>query len=176
MTQTLKREIKQKIRSVFMEYKKDGRIEGGFDGDESSFIEALANTVLEVAGISKRALPSGSGLDWMIATGVTSQEIAETQSVSIHEQAVLSFYEERMGYNPLDWWTDKDLSTLRRFLLTKTQAEITAFSKWSREKYSTFPPTKARQYPLQVIDLWPQAQSQPPDDTPAPIVGARNYP
>jgi hypothetical protein len=99
---------------------------------------------------TKATLPAGSGLDWQIATGASSAEIAASQDVSAREQAVANFYESAMGYNPLPWWSDKDLARLLRFLLDKPAAEVTAFAEWSKAKFSSFKPSKALQYPLKV--------------------------
>jgi hypothetical protein len=49
------------------------------------------------------------------------------------------------------------LDRLRRFLVTKSEADIRTFAAWSRRPYSAFSPAKARSYPQQVVDNWPQA-------------------
>jgi len=140
---------------------------------ETTEIKELSTKVLktdEVKGKykTKATLPAGSGLDWQIATGASSAEIAASQDVSAHEQAVANFYESALGYNPLPWWTDKDLARLLRFLLDKPAEEVTAFAEWSKRKFSTFDPAKARMSPLKVIEFWPLAQptTLSPSNTP----------
>jgi hypothetical protein len=76
-----------------------------------------------------------------------------------------NLFEAEMGYNPLSWWTSKDLMALLRFLVTKTDEEIRAFAAWSKRPFSTFDPVKAKRYPLDVIAYWPLAQPQEPEYT-----------
>ena len=102
--------------------------------------------------ISKEDLPA----DWLLAAGVPSEEIAKHNTTEQAEKRILDHFERAMGYNPLDWYSNKDLSALRKFLMTKTTEEIDTFAAWSKQKYSTLTPAKVRQYPRMAIDLWPQ--------------------
>jgi hypothetical protein len=99
-------------------------------------------------------LPQGSGIEWLIVAGVSSEEIAAMNEKEKHAKEITDCYEIAMGYNPLNW---AKMDRLKRFLLTKTTDEIKTFAAWIRKEYSTFTPAKARQYPDMVIDLWPQA-------------------
>jgi hypothetical protein len=76
-----------------------------------------------------------------------------------------------MGYNPLPWWSNRDLLALLKFLLTKSPEEVKTFAAWSRRQYSTFDPAKARQYPRRVIEFWPQAfpQTAPAEQKEGPV-------
>lgn len=107
----------------------------------------------------KKSLPANSGMDWLVASGVSSEEIAAANDKQAREQETANLYESAMGYNPLNW-QDRDMPELLRFLMTKTPEEIRAFAKWSRAECSTFPPTKARQFPLRVKEFWPLAFAQ----------------
>ena len=102
-------------------------------------------------------LPPGSGLDWLVAAGVKDDEIERVLEKEKHEKDILDHYERAMRYPPLNWYTDKKLSRLRTFLLKKSKEDITAFATWCKREYSSFTPSKARQYPELVLDLWLQA-------------------
>ncbi len=101
-------------------------------------------------------LPEGSDPSWLIAAGVDSSAVAaQTEKITARRDKG-SEWERLMGYAPLDW-ADKDLSRLLDFLMDKTSAEMQTFASWSRRQFSTFDPVKARRYPRQVMELWPQA-------------------
>lgn len=110
-------------------------------------------------------LPPGSGIDWMIAAGVPDEEIERVLEKEKREKDILDHYERVMGYNPLGWDADKKLARLKRHLLGKTKEEITTFAEWSKRDYSSFTPSKARQYPEMVIDLWLQAFAPQADNS-----------
>ena len=93
-------------------------------------------------------------LEWMIAGGVSTDEIERILEKEKRAKEICDCYEKSMGYNPLPW---SKMERLKRFLLTKSTDEIKQFAAWSRKDYSTFTPAKARQYPDMVIDLFPQA-------------------
>jgi hypothetical protein len=116
----------------------------------SNHINHISNQIKNRAKIDfSKASP-----EWAILAG---QEVnPEAQAARIREDALLSEYERAMGYNPLDWTSPK-LDRLRRFLVTKSEADIRTFAAWSRRPYSAFSPAKARSYPQQVVDNWPQA-------------------
>lgn len=93
-------------------------------------------------------------VDWQVALG---KEVSpEQQAAIVRENELLSEYERSMGYNPLPWNSPR-LQRLRRFLIQQKPEDIRAFAAWSNRKYSSFNPSKARSYPDQVIDNWPQA-------------------
>lgn len=150
MSQTLRRELIQKLFQVLQ----DKEVYMFTDIDKLSGI--LADAALEVAGIAKRATfdLSQAGIEWAIAAGedIPQERLDRLQA----EQALLDEYERAMGYNPLPWTSPK-LDKLRRFLVTKSLEEIRTFAAWSRREYSSFSPAKARSFPEQVIDNWPQA-------------------
>lgn len=117
-------------------------------------------TVLEPSSATPRKkvqLPQGSGVDWLIRGGVESSEIAQLNEREQRERKVADFWEKAMGYNPLPWWSEKDLTALLRFLMGKTTEEMEVFIAWSKRPFSAFSPEKARAYPRRVIELWPQA-------------------
>lgn len=97
-------------------------------------------------------------LDWMIAAGVPSEEIARLSKEEQDSKAITDHYEREMGYNPLAW--SGNLERLKRFLLSKTPEEITAFAAWSKKPYSPLSPTQARKNPNLVIDCWPQSVTE----------------
>lgn len=99
-------------------------------------------------------LPKGSDLGFALAAGMSSEEIAEQNAEMQTEKDLLGYYEEVMGYNPLDWWTDPALDRLRKFLLTKTKEDIKRFAEWSKRPFSTFDPVKAKRFPNDVIAFW----------------------
>jgi hypothetical protein len=105
--------------------------EGGVGGDESKVVE----------------IPKS--LDWLIAAGVSSEEIEKTLVKERLSKEITDCWEKEMGYSPLPWMK---LEPLRRFLITKSCAEIKIFAKWSKREYSTFTPAKARLYPEMVKD------------------------
>jgi len=142
MTQTLRRELRNK----FLEIVKD-----------ETLADALADTALDVAGIKKVDPMKNAPLDWQIAAGVSSKEIADHNQRESAEKEKASAFERAMGFGVLDWWSNADLKALLRFLMDKTEDEIRTFAGWSRTKYSTFKPPQALRYPRQVIQLWNQA-------------------
>ena len=93
-------------------------------------------------------------IEWMIAAGVSKEEIEKVLEKERRAKEVCDCYEKNMGYNPLPWGK---LERLKRFLMTKTTDEIKTFATWSKGKFSAFTPAKARLYPDMVIDLFPQA-------------------
>lgn len=106
--------------------------------------------------------------EWGIMLNKSSEEIAQMAEKENHARETASLYEKEMGYNPLPWG-EKKLSALLKFLLTKSPAEIHAFASWSKEKYSSLQPSKARQYPNMVIECWPNAVPDVPDKPPKSI-------
>ena len=70
--------------------------------------------------------------DWLLAGGVSSEEIAKLNAQDIARKEVTDHYERKMRYNTLPWDSDKDLEALRRFLMTKTKDEIDQFAEWSK--------------------------------------------
>jgi hypothetical protein len=141
--QTLRRELRLKFLDI---------LEGnGIYGSED-LSNKLVDAALEVKGISK----VNPGTDWLIAGGVSSEEIARLHEEELAAKEKLDHYEREMVYNPLPW-TDKKLERLARFLKKQTLEDIHRFAVWSKREYSSFSPAKARQFPEQVIELWPQA-------------------
>lgn len=102
-------------------------------------------------------LPENSDTSWLIAAGVNSTEIARLNEKEEKEKGVAARWEREMSYNPLPWWTDKNLGALLRFLMDKTEDEVKTFAAWSRKEFSPLSPTQARKNPRLVIDLWQQA-------------------
>lgn len=133
--------------------------ESTFSPNESSPLDSNKNNKSQLEAHEKRKtpLPAGSDIAFQMAAGMTSQEIADTNTSKNAENDLLIEYERAMGYSSLDWYGN-DLERLRRFILTKPVHEIQAFAKWSKRQFSTFDPSKARLKPNMVIDLWPQAQ------------------
>jgi hypothetical protein len=153
MSQTLRRELRVKFEEILLE---EGRGEHTYDITVGApgLAEKLADAALSVAGIAKRELPPGAGIDWGLAAGMSSQEIADGNAKMIREREVAKQWEEAMGYNPLPWWSEEKLTKLLRFLMTKTTDEIKTFAFWCRRSYSSFGPEKARDKPERVEELW----------------------
>jgi hypothetical protein len=112
----------------------------------------------------KNPLGEKASLDWLVAAGVGKEEIGRLHDREVSEKKVTDHFEKVMGYNPLDWYKNKDLEALRRFLVTKTLEEIDTFAAWCKRDFSSLSPAKVRQYPRMAIDLWPQAVVRPEDD------------
>jgi len=123
----------------------------------------------------KSKLPAGSGIDWLIASGATSEEIAASNEQANAEKTLLDAYEEAMGYGTtLDWWgKDKDLQDLRKFLVTQTREDIETFAKWCNRQFSRFGPENAKRYPRDVMTFWPLAFKAEKD---LPKTEAQNLP
>jgi len=117
------------------------------------------NHQLTISEKQKAKLPKGSSLDFLIASGATSEEIVAQLADDNAERDLLNWYESRMGYGTtLDWWGgNKDMEALRKFLVSKSREDIETFAKWCKRPYSTFDAVKARRYPRQVIEFWPMA-------------------
>lgn len=148
MTATLRRELRKKIEDV---------LRSKLGEADQDLVDLLADATLGIRGIQN------AGIDWQIAAGLSSEEIAKQNRQTASEAAILSHYEREMVYPTLDWDSDRRLERLRKFLITKTTGEITRFAEWSKRKYSDFTPSKARQYPELVIDLWNQAEPEKKD-------------
>jgi DNA-binding Lrp family transcriptional regulator len=110
-------------------------------------------------------LPEKAGMDWKIMANMTNAEIAAGNEKIQEEKEITDRYEKEMGYNPLPWWTDKGLTRLMRFLMDKSPEDVQRFAAWSKAKYSVLTPAKARMNPAMVIDLWPQAFTDNPEDS-----------
>lgn len=147
---TLRRELRKKIEDT---------MQSRSDAVDQDLVDLLTDAVLEVRGIAKVNLP----VDWAIAAGVSSKEIANIASKEQAEKDKAEQFERAMGYNPLDWWTNNDLKALLRFLMDKTEEQIKTFAAWSRGKYSTLQPPKIRQNPRLAIDCWNMAFQEAPD-------------
>lgn len=106
---------------------------------------------------SKPKLPENSDISWLIKAGANSTEIARLSEKEEKEKGVAARWEREMSYNPLPWWTDKNMGSLLRFLMDKTEEEVKTFAAWSRKEFSPLSPTQARKNPRLVIDLWQQA-------------------
>jgi hypothetical protein len=109
-------------------------------------------------------LPEGSGIEWLIAAGVSNEEIQKTLDKEKREKIVRDAWEKSMGYNPLPW-NERELQSLLRFLMGKSEEEIKTFAAWSKNKYSSLSPAKARQYPRLVIDCWELAMPERKEST-----------
>ena len=104
----------------------------------------------------KIELPPGSDLGFQLLAGVPLEEIErQTKEIESAKERTDEF-ERQMGYNPLPWG-DKKLDKLAKFLAKQSLEDIRRFALWSKREFSSFNPAKARQFPDQVIDLWPQA-------------------
>jgi hypothetical protein len=134
------------------------RLDAGVSPAETLLGVKETNKEKQTPKVQKSKLPANSDMAFLMAAGMTSAEIAASQTVSAREQAVANFYESVMSYNPLPWWTDNDLGRLLRFLIDKPETEIVNFAEWSKAKFSTFSPAKARMSPMKVIEFWPLAQ------------------
>jgi hypothetical protein len=99
--------------------------------------------------------------DWQIAGGLSSDKIAKHNEKEQAERQVADNFERQMGFNPLPWWSDKDLGALLRFLMDKSPEEVAKFAEWAKRDFSSLKPAKARQYPRLVIECWPQAFDNP---------------
>ena len=120
---------------------------------EDSIKRGLKKEDINISSISSsKKVPES--VEWMIAAGVSSGEIADLTAKERHSKEITDCYEKEMGYNNLPWGK---LERLKKFLLAKTPEEIKQFAVWSKGKFSAFTPAKARLYPDMVIDLFPQA-------------------
>jgi hypothetical protein len=127
--------------------------------DSAPFIESESESISlrtdEVKGKYKtRKLPAGSGIDWGIAAGKPSEEIAAENVQFEKEREVAAAWESAMSYNPLSWWSDDDLKTLLRFLLDKSPEDMRKFAEWANRPFSRFDPISAKRAPLDVITYW----------------------
>ena len=152
MTQTLRRELKQKISKAVDSYLNSAN--GIVDWDE--IYNVATNAALEVRGISKLELPPKSGMDWMIAANLPAEEIERLSQIETNEKEKTDEYERAMGYNPLSWGSN-DLEPLAKFLAKQSLEDIRRFADWCKKDFSPLSPAKARQHPHLVKDLWPQA-------------------
>jgi hypothetical protein len=89
--------------------------------------------------------------------GETSESIAAGNAKVLRQREVAAEWERLMGYNPLEWWSDRKLEKLLRFLVEETPERRRTFAAWSKRPFSSFGPEKARANPGMVVDLWPQA-------------------
>lgn len=118
--------------------------------------DKLARSLNESETTTKKVtINSKIGIGWLVAAGVSSEEIAKVVENEQRENELLNLFEQEMGYNPLSW--TGNLERLKRFLLSKTPEEITTFAIWSKKPYSPLSPTQARKNPNLVIDCWPQS-------------------
>ncbi len=177
--QTLRRELRQVTKTLLtkhinniLHHAAEGMVDSALDYAADDIVDA----VLKIRGIAKME-DQIKGTDWMILGGVSSEDIASV----IHEEVVakekLDHYEREMVYNPLPW-TDKKLERLARFLKKQSLEDIHRFAVWSKREYSSFSPAKARQFPEQVIELWPQAcpkEVERPIPAPKPVEPEPKY-
>ena len=147
-------------------------VEGDTQGDTQGIQESRANPTSFIESTStstSHESPSKEktknikidSLEWMIAAGTDKEELSRVLGKEQREKETAAMFERLMGYNPLPWWSDHKLKSLLDFLLTKTPEEIGMFATWSKNKYSSLSPAKARQNPNLVIECWPQALAQP---------------
>lgn len=151
MSLTLRRELRKKFIEVLKDYIE---VLNDYSAIREVVADKLADVALETAGIKKFEPRT---LDWGIAANLSSEELSQFNEQEQRERSVADLWEKKMGYNPLPWWTDKDLKALLHFLMSKTTDEIETFASWSRREFSPLSPVKAREMPRRVIENWPQA-------------------
>ena len=122
----------------------------------------------------KKDLLENAGIDWKVLANFSDAEIAEHNEREQNYSEKTHEFERSMGYNPLPW-DSPAFTRLKRFIPKQSIHDIQRFALWSKRDFSSFTPAKARQYPDQVIDLWPQAC--PPEDVSQviPSEPERNY-
>lgn len=147
MTQTITRELRNKFQTILNKYPIQYPA-------CLPLLDELVASALEVRGIAKSQLPPGSGLAWGIAAGLSSEQIVAEETAFAAEKVILDAYERAMKYPPLAWYSDKKFEKLRRFLTTKTIAEIETFAKWANRDYSKFDSVSAKRFPDDVITFW----------------------
>ena len=135
--------LRRELRNKFLEIVKD-----------ETLADTLADTAMDVAGIKRVDPMQNAPLDWQIAAGLSSKEIADHNQRESAEKEKASAFERAMGLGVLEWWSNADLKALLRFLMDKTEDEIRTFAKWSKRQYSSLKPEKARMYPRLVKDCW----------------------
>lgn len=157
--QTKTRQIKGILKKYFQvpEY----LLKAGVPAD--GFDELLEKCADEIAKLRAFDVPLSQnvGMDWAVVAGMSGTDIAAIADREQQEQSVAGMWEIAMGYNPLPWWSNRDLQALLHFLMDKSQEDVTTFAAWSKGKYSGLSPAKARQFPRLVIDLWKQAFMEP---------------
>jgi hypothetical protein len=162
---TMRRELRKKIHEILTAQLENEQYFENYPIEwTNDTADKLADAILEITGIKTAPMKNASP-DWLLAGQVSSEEIARLNEKQQAEKEVLDHYERAMNYPPLSWWTDKKLDRLRKFLLTKTLEQITTFADWCKRDFSSFTPTKARQYPELVIDLWTQAFAPEADNS-----------
>jgi len=147
----------EKLKQRFTPILKNNALFGSLltNADVNKLLDDIIDEL--VKAVLHRDPPPEFGIDWGIAADLSNEKLAEMGAREQKERDVAANYEAAMGYNPLPWWNDKALARLLRFLLDKTPEEIKTFAAWSKRDYSTFDPSKARQYPDRVIEFWPLA-------------------
>jgi DNA-binding Lrp family transcriptional regulator len=140
--------------------------------DDNALLNAPIEDKEKAISLKKRKeeLLQNASPDWLLASGASSEKIAELAAREQSEKDRAHMYEAFMGYNPLPWWTDKALTRLLKFLLTKPPEEMRNFALWSRMKFSQLSPVKARQNPNLVIEMWGLAQPAPSTPSTVPVI------
>jgi hypothetical protein len=132
--------------------------------ESDPFIESESESISlrtdETEGRYTTKLPPNSDIGFMLAAGMSSEQMAKENEEVNKTMETANLYEACMGYNPLPWWNDRDLARLLRFLQAQTPDEIRQFAEWSKRKFSTFDPAKARMNPLKVIEFWPMSKPE----------------
>lgn len=167
MTQTLKRELRKKFEEILEQNNISPNDPAVTDVGlwRVGFAEILAIAALEIRGMALIAKSTEDykagvlGIDWALAGGVGSADIAAQNAEQNAERDLLMHYEHVMGYGTtLDWWgKDADMIALRKFLVTQTRENIETFAKWCKRPYSKFGPENAKRYPRDVMTFWPLA-------------------
>ena len=130
--------------------------------------ETTTETTTDIMGERKKVLKTtleSKSLEAAIRGNVSSEKIASLTAKEQAEKDKAAQFERAMGFNPLAWWSNADLQALLRFLMGKSEEEIRTFAAWSKNKYSSLSPAKARQYPRLVIDCWELAMPERKETT-----------
>lgn len=174
MTQTLRRELRQKLfdalkASDLYELAVSNTIlyeHGNADTElrrmNEQLLDLLADAALELRAFKiptarvDRTDEEWNELNDKKMAALLPADQAEVEMVK-HRDEIANLYESEMGYNPLQWWTDRKLIRLLKFLVKQTPEDIKTFAAWSKQPFSPLSPTQARKNPDLVAECWPQA-------------------
>jgi hypothetical protein len=110
---------------------------------------------------SKIQMPENAPIDWLIAGGVSSEQIATLNQKEAEVKTATDAFERALNFNPLPWGKNSQWQRFKKFVMGAYQQDPSSFKKFQdkREKEGQFTRLPANpkiyQDPDLLIAIWP---------------------
>lgn len=161
---------RRQIRKVVEEILAENKIE------TFEICDKITDAVLAVIEKTRPRIKTVDSVEWMIAAGVPSEDIAPILEAEKLAKEVEDAFEHALHFNPLPWDSAPKWMRLKKFIITEYQKNKNVFKNFDTERknggqYSKLPSNpKIYQDPDLLIAIWPQLE----DNQPSKIIKADN--